>query len=132
MHCSKCGVENRQAARFCDGCGSALQPQCVSCGALNRIGAKFCDGCGTALTGSASPAAATDSSGVRFSADIAAADVTEGERKTITALFADIKASMELMEDLDREEARAIVDSALKLMMNAVPQGPNSRRYLIQ
>jgi class 3 adenylate cyclase len=38
-------------------------------------------------------------------------------------LFADIKGSMELMEDLDPEEARAIVDPALRLMIDAV------RRY---
>jgi class 3 adenylate cyclase len=44
----------------------------------------------------------------------------DGERKTVTALFADIKGSMELMEDLDPEEARAIVDPALKLMIEAV------------
>jgi class 3 adenylate cyclase len=35
-------------------------------------------------------------------------------------LFADIKGSMDLMEDIDPEEARAIVDPALKLMMDAV------------
>jgi class 3 adenylate cyclase len=35
-------------------------------------------------------------------------------------LFADIKGSMELMEDLDPEEARAIIDPALKLMIDAV------------
>jgi pentatricopeptide repeat protein len=95
VHCSKCGVENRQAARFCDGCGAAL-------------------------IGLAIPAAMTNGGGVRFSPDIAAADVTEGERKTVTALFADIKGSMELMEDLDPEAARAIVDPALKLMIDAV------------
>ncbi len=44
----------------------------------------------------------------------------EGERKTVTPLFADIKGSTELMEDLDPEEARAIVDPALKLMIDAV------------
>src|SRR5262249_44376075 len=43
-----------------------------------------------------------------------------GERKIVTALFADIKGSMELMEDLDPEEARAIIDPALKLMIDAV------------
>src|ERR1700746_3944170 len=43
-----------------------------------------------------------------------------GERKTVTALFADIKGSTELMEDLDPEEARAIIDPALKLMIEAV------------
>jgi len=41
----------------------------------------------------------------------------------VTALFADIKGSMELMEDLDPEEARAIVDPALRLMIEA------ARRY---
>ena len=44
----------------------------------------------------------------------------DGERKTVTALFADIKGSMELIEDIDPEDARAIVDPALKLMMDAV------------
>ena len=44
----------------------------------------------------------------------------DGERKTITALFADIKGSVEMMEGLDPEEARAIVDPALQLMMDAV------------
>ncbi|HEV7989496.1 MAG TPA: adenylate/guanylate cyclase domain-containing protein, partial [Candidatus Binataceae bacterium] len=38
----------------------------------------------------------------------------------MTALFADIKGSMELIEDLDPEEARRLVDPALKLMMDAV------------
>jgi class 3 adenylate cyclase/tetratricopeptide (TPR) repeat protein len=47
----------------------------------------------------------------------------EGERKTVTALFADIKGSTELEQDLDPEEARAIVDPALRLMIDAV------RRY---
>jgi class 3 adenylate cyclase len=46
--------------------------------------------------------------------------VPDGERKTITALFADIKGSMDLLEDLDPEEARRIVDPALTLMMEAV------------
>ena len=43
----------------------------------------------------------------------------EGERKTVTVLFADIKGSMDMIEDLDPEEARAIVDPALKLMIDA-------------
>jgi class 3 adenylate cyclase len=52
-----------------------------------------------------------------------AAENLEGERKTVTALFADIKGSTELMVDLDPEEARAIIDPALKLMIDA------ARRY---
>jgi class 3 adenylate cyclase/tetratricopeptide (TPR) repeat protein len=53
-------------------------------------------------------------------ADTPAPETLEGERKTVTALFADIKGSMDLMEDLDPEEARALVDPALKLMIDAV------------
>ena len=49
-----------------------------------------------------------------------ASTTIDGERKTVTALFADIKGSTELMEDLDPEEARAIIDPALKLMIEAV------------
>jgi predicted ATPase/class 3 adenylate cyclase len=44
----------------------------------------------------------------------------DGERKTITALFADIKGSMDLLEDLDPEEARQLIDPALTIMMEAV------------
>lgn len=45
---------------------------------------------------------------------------TDGERKVITALFADLKGSTALIEGLDPEEARAILDPALQLMMDAV------------
>lgn len=42
-----------------------------------------------------------------------------GERKTITALFADLKGSTAIIEHLDPEEARAILDPALQLMMDS-------------
>src|SRR5262249_38174438 len=44
----------------------------------------------------------------------------DGERKTITAVFADLKGSTALIEGLDPEDARAIIDPALQLMMDAV------------
>ncbi|MBV8139814.1 MAG: AAA family ATPase, partial [Deltaproteobacteria bacterium] len=56
---------------------------------------------------------------IELSAEISEASL-EGERKTVTALFADIKGSMDLIEGLDPEEARAIVDPALKLMIEVV------------
>ncbi len=40
---------------------------------------------------------------------------TDGERKTITAVFSDLKGSTALIEGLDPEEARAIIDPALQL-----------------
>jgi class 3 adenylate cyclase len=47
-------------------------------------------------------------------------EAIEGERKTVTALFADIKGSTEIMRALDPEEARAMIDPVLQLMMDAV------------
>ena len=54
----------------------------------------------------------------------------EGERKTVTALFADIKNSMNLIEDLDPEEARSLIDPALQLMMEAVHHYEGAHRAL--
>jgi class 3 adenylate cyclase len=44
----------------------------------------------------------------------------DGGRKTITALFADLKGSTTLIEDLDPEDARKVLAPALQLMMEAV------------
>ena len=90
------------------------------CGSRNKPGAKFCDECGTSLvlSAAASPKKPNDSS-IRV-IDSPVAENLEGERKTVTALFADIKGSMELIERLDPEEAQAVVDPALKLMIDAV------------
>jgi class 3 adenylate cyclase len=43
----------------------------------------------------------------------------DGERKTVTALFADIKGSTELQQDLDPEQARAL----LAEIYNWFPEG---------
>ena len=126
IRCAKCGAENRDTAKFCDGCGTPIEAKCSSCGTLNRAGARFCDGCGTALSGqppSSVKSARAPEDRVRVTAEQPFGDTLDGERKTVTALFADIKGSTELEQDLDPEEARAIVDPALKLMIDAV------RRY---
>jgi Adenylate and Guanylate cyclase catalytic domain len=44
----------------------------------------------------------------------------EGERKQVTVLFADLKGSTELIEGLDPEEVRRLLDPALHVMMGAV------------
>jgi Adenylate and Guanylate cyclase catalytic domain len=44
----------------------------------------------------------------------------EGERKLVTVLFADLKGSTELIRDLDPEQAQALLDPALHLMMDTV------------
>ena len=121
MRCSKCGADNREGRKFCTQCGSALAAKCPRCGAAIDRAEKFCGECGAAL-GTPPAATRTDEPQIRL-ADASAPENLEGERKTVTALFADIRGSTELMEELDPEEARRIVDPALKLMVDAV------RRY---
>ena len=53
-------------------------------------------------------------------AALEARGISDGERKTITALFADLKGSTALIEDRDPEDARSIIDPALQIMMEAV------------
>jgi class 3 adenylate cyclase len=85
-------------------------------------GKRFCGDCGAALGTPTTSAKQSVTSSIRI-AETPVSENLEGERKTVTALFADIKGSTELKQDLDPEEARAIVDPALKLMIDAV------RRY---
>jgi class 3 adenylate cyclase len=118
MRCAKCGAENRDGAKFCNDCAAPMSAKCARCGAVNKPGAKFCDECGESLTASPSKSKVLPESSVRVLPDEDATSIVlDSERKTVTALFADIKGSM---EDLDPEEARTLVDPALKLMMDAV------------
>jgi class 3 adenylate cyclase len=126
MRCAKCGSDNRGGRKFCSKCGVALARQCPRCGASNELGEDFCGECGAALVDAApanapkASAAKPSAPAIRVTAEQQDASTTlEGERKTVTALFADIKGSTELMRDLDPEEARALVDPALKLMIDA-------------
>lgn len=131
MRCSHCQFENRQRVRFCEECGAQLEQTCPACGVSVPPGRKFCGGCGHALTAVAravptplSPLSHTPRHlAERIRAEQAALEARgapDGERKTITALFADIKGSMDLLEDLDPEDARHLIDPALQLMMEAV------------
>jgi hypothetical protein len=116
--CQSCGHDNPVANRFCGGCGAPLARACPACGNSNPPDHRFCGKCGAVLGGSAPIAKQADTPRVRVSERVDPENV-EGERKTVTALFADIKGSTELEQDLDPEEARAIVDPALKLMIEA-------------
>jgi class 3 adenylate cyclase/predicted ATPase len=110
--CPQCGFENLPATKFCRECGTSLAVQAPTLSLQ------------LPLTSPQTPVSYTPSHlAQRIRAEQEALETrgaADGERKTITALFADLKGSTALIEWLDPEEARAIIDPALQLMMDAV------------
>jgi len=123
MRCINCGGDNREGRKFCGKCAAPLARACPQCGASNQPGEDFCGECAAPLGQPQAPSGKKSSGAPIQVAETPAPEDIDGERKTVTALFADIKGSTELEQDLDPEEARRIVDPALKLMIDAV------RRY---
>ena len=86
--------------------------------------ARFCANCGQALTGVAE---ADDSTQARLLASAPAPLVDKmrsarmtGERKPVTALFADVVGSTSLAEQMDPEDWTAMINEAFDLMSGAV------------
>ena len=74
---------------------------CPECAAPTSPGARFCHVCGTQL--------------------VAPLDhLKAGDRRVVTALFADLVGYTRLVDELDPEEVRSRVDDALKVMAEAV------------
>jgi len=115
VDCPACGQANREGAAFCDACGASLVAACPSCGAANRPGAKFCDVCGTSL----------QTTPVQTPAHLARKILEErgrieGERRTVTVLFADAKGFTPLSERLGEEKMYEFVQRCVELMVAGV------------
>src|SRR6516225_2415943 len=128
MKCPACGQDNRDAARFCRGCGTTFGTRCSVCGSYSTAESKFCDNCGSPIGSAVARAAAThdlnlplsSTPGHLFARSPASLAATEGERKQVTVLCADVKGSTEQVADRDPEEARRLLDPVLERMMEAV------------
>ncbi len=129
MTCPSCAHENPASAKFCEECGAALARACASCGVELRPAVKFCSECG-ARVADAAPVAARASPSNRAPRDytpkhladkvLHSKSALEGERKQVTVLFADVKGSMELAEQLDPEVWHAILDRFFAILSDGV------------
>src|SRR5215831_15059458 len=106
MHCTNCGFENPAGTTFCEQCGARLVHACPQCRHELSPNAKFCSECGVPVSESSQAASVLVQPAAsapihytpphlaeRILAEQAAVESrgeTAGERKTITALFADL------------------------------------------
>ncbi|MEK7397017.1 MAG: adenylate/guanylate cyclase domain-containing protein, partial [Candidatus Poribacteria bacterium] len=133
MKCPKCQHVNRDGAKFCEECGEKLQLKCSNCGAELKPQAKFCDECGSKISES-------DVSNITIPKledmhaqlqslipDILAQkylsaeqQITAGENRPITALFADISGFTPLSNTKPSEYMFQLVQDCFKQLVNIV------------
>jgi class 3 adenylate cyclase/tetratricopeptide (TPR) repeat protein len=129
MDCLACGTSNPAESLQCLNCGAALTEPCANCGAPIPLSNRFCGNCGARSQRSRADHA--DQDWDKLAAPIQLRQqlvgrvldtraLLEGERKQITVLFADIKGSTNLIENLDPEDAESRLRPALDVMINAV------------
>jgi adenylate cyclase len=94
---------------------------CSLCGSELSATARFCGGCGQAVDDAAAAAAgpASVSTGPAKKAANARRSI-EGERKQVTVMFVDIVRSMDLAERLDPERWRGLLDRFFVIVSEAV------------
>src|SRR5690554_4777207 len=98
--------------RVCDACGTSLRPS-----------ARFCDACGYRLGEPhvAQPGAVSSYTPRHLAEDVLSRrSAQQGERKLVTVLFADVKSSMELAEQVDAERWHRILERFFLLMTDGV------------
>ena len=138
MNCPTCGHKNPANSKFCLECGNGFASRCAQGGAELPAAAKFCNECGQAAGGRGSRRAVTAGEGGSAGASpsqrapasytpkhladkiLQSKSALEGERKQVTVLFADVKGSMELAEQLDPEEWHTILDRFFTILTEGV------------
>ncbi len=113
MECSNCNHLNPEGARFCQNCGYSLETPCPNCGTSNNLAARFCQNCGRQLAGE-------NSSSEIPAKSAKAPGIIESERRIITILFADVKGSTAIAEQLDPEEWTEIMNGAFERLIPAI------------
>lgn len=118
MKCSYCNHENRDSAKFCTKCGTALILVCPMCHTPANEGDIYCSECGFHLP--ITKAIATkEIEEIKKPIEIKAKELN-AERKNISVLFGDLSGFTAMSEKLDPEEVTTIMNACLDIMGNTV------------
>lgn len=102
--------------------------RCASCGSDVSLDARYCASCGHRLTG-----ADQRSEPIRLwkSVDVDGVTVPAGDRRIVTALFADLVDYVRMLAETDPEEVRARVTHALAAMAEVIARLGGTREKFI-
>ncbi len=125
MECPTCSYLNPPDASFCADCGQSLGMACPVCAHRIPSDAHFCPNCGHQLDASRSERADDLS---RYLPETLLTKIEaartgramSGERRTVTALFADVTGSTAAAEQLDPEDWVEIINGAFERMIRPV------------
>jgi len=134
MKCPRCGYENLEGVKFCNGCGVELKSElvCSQCGQKNPQGSKFCNECGHDLTVPSEQPPGDLSfdeklekiqrylPGGLTEKILAQRDKIEGERRQVTVMFCDMKESTPLSEKIGHEKIYSIMDEVFEILIHKV------------
>ena len=98
-----------------------MSVRCGACGAPTRPTARFCDQCGAPLVRDDGPERA----------ERPRDDIEAGDRRIVTALFADLVDYVRLVAEHDPEDVRRRVDAALRAMVEAIQAFGGTREKFI-
>ncbi len=127
--CGKCGFENPAGVSVCNQCASPLARACPNCNFENPGNFKFCGNCGANLLSASTARSAAQETRQYLASQIPsglAEKITsvgkqiEGERRTVTILFADITGFTTISEKLDPEEVYNLIDGTLKAFIDEI------------
>ncbi len=145
MRCRACGAVVGENARFCEQCGTRLpSTDAVAASSANppgqapkagrKPGRSFARTEGMAAgSGDAAPAVAGEvdpADSARLARDPTASGAA-GDRRIVTALFADLVDYVRLVAEHDPEEVRRLVDGALVAMVDAIQGFDGTREKFI-
>jgi class 3 adenylate cyclase/predicted ATPase len=113
--------------RFCGNCGAQLGERCGQCGFLNPSGFNFCGNCGVRLsvTGDQLPVTSRSLSTVNHQPStidhaVHPSSISEGERRRVTVLFADVTGFTPMAEKLDPEEVFRVMNRCFERLGNVI------------
>ena len=127
MNCPKCKAAVRPGQRFCEVCGMQVDKTCSTCSALLPLHAMFCGTCGSPAPIDSDAPSMPGHLPVPRRESLS----SDGERRQLTVLFADVVGATALSGKLDPEALRDVLRVYQGICIESVTRyGGNINQYI--